>query len=255
LELGRDEFQIAFEGVIDRLHQLLRDARVRRVICGPQTLNFDEIFDSGRILLVSLAGVELPLVRLLGTILFHGSSATILERREERRRDVAIYIDEYQDYIASHHAVMNFQKLFTQSRRYRAGLVVAHQDFGTIDPRLLHTIHANVASIIAFSCGPDEAEKMSRIFGGDFQPHVIGFLSDHHAVTRIGEQVFELATFRPPDPVRSALLDAEGSNEDPPDPFEVYLHRHATRDPYHHARKPKRAQTAAASRPDLPATG
>src|SRR5262249_31175199 len=196
---------------------------------------------------------ELPLVRLLGSILAHGLSATILERREDRRRDVAWYIDEFQDYIASHHSAMNFQKLFAQGRRYRVGLVTAHQDFGTLDPRLLHTIHANAATIIAFSCGPDEAEKMSRIFGGDYQPHFIGFLPDHHAVTRIGDQVFEFETFTPEDLLRPALPEDQRSGADPPDPFEQYLHRHATRDPYHHARKPHRAQTPPAAGTHAPA--
>jgi len=247
LELRRDEFLTAFEGVIDRLHQVLRDNRVRRVLCAPHALSFDEVIDNGEILLISLAGLEPPLVRLLGSVLNHGLSATVLERPVTRRRDVSVYIDEFQDYVSSHYAVENFQKLFAQGRRYKISLAVAHQDFSTVDARLLHTIKANAACTVAFSCGPDEADKMSQLFGEDFSAYSIKFLKPHSAIVRISDMVVLMQTNQPPDAVRYLPEDDGWHGEDPPDPLEVFTNKHATHNPYRDGRKPKRAKSLVAA--------
>jgi type IV secretory pathway VirB4 component len=245
LELRDDEFTIAFEGVIDRLSQFLRDARIRRVLCAEHQLNFDAIIDNGEILIVSLAGLEKPLVRFLGTVLFHGLSATVLERPSWARRPVAVYVDEFQDYIASIYAVANFQTLFAQGRRYQISLTVAHQDFGTIDARLLHTIHANAAAVVAFSCGPDEAHRMSEIFGAKYPKETVGFLPDHQAIARLGEAVVWFQAFPPPVKIRDIVPDGELIiPDDPPDPLEEFANRRAERDVYRDTRKPRRARTA-----------
>lgn len=218
VQLNKGEFTLSLEGVIDRLSLFLKDDRIRRVICAPHQLNFDNIIDEGRILLISLAGLEKAFVRFLGTILLNGLWATILERPPERRKPVAIYIDEFQDYLGSRYAVHNFQTIFTQGRRYKASLCVAHQDFGTIDSKLLHTIHANAASVVSFSCGPDESTRMNKIFGNDWD---LGFLPDHKAVARVGQKVSYIQTYPPPKEVRQVLYEAEDwSDASPPNPLE-----------------------------------
>lgn len=244
LELREDEFTIAFEGVIDRLSQFLRDPRIRRVVCAEHQLNFEEIIDTGKILIVSLAGLEKPLVRFLGTLLFHGLSATVLERPVWQRKPVAVFVDEFQDYIGSLYAVANFQTLFAQGRRYLTALTVAHQDFGTIDARLLHTIHANASVLVTFGCGHHEAEAMSKIFGAKYPPETVGFLPDYQAIARVGDVILHFETFPPPPRLREIVPDEGLMNcDDPPDPIEEFTSRRLQRDPYRDARKPRRTQS------------
>jgi hypothetical protein len=237
LELYNDDFTV--DGVIDRLAQFLRDPRVRRIICAPQALDFDEIIDQGRILLVSLAGLEQPLVRLLGTILNHGLSATVFERPESQRRILSAFYDEFQHYIASDYAKANFQRFFAEGRRHLISMCVAHTDFGAIDRQLLHTIHANADAIIAFACGPDEAETMSRLFGEEFIPAKIALLPDYQAICRVARNIMHITTTPPPPAIRAPLADHfRWEGEDPPDPLEVFANRHAGRNLYHHTRRP-----------------
>ncbi len=238
LRLRPEEFEITWEGVIDRLAPFVRDRRIRRVVCRESALDFGKVIDEGRILLVSLAGLEPPLRRFLGTLLFHGLQATVLERAREDRRPVAVYVDEFQDYVSSSYAVANFQTLFSQGRRHAISLTVAHQDFGTVDRALLHTIHGNAASLVAFSCGAEEAEAMSELFGTEYSAHTIGFLPDHEPVARIGRRVQALRTYGPLHRLREVAGEASPlAGDDPPDPFDN--RHHEQRDPYREARKPR----------------
>lgn len=241
LQLREDEFATTWEAVVDRLSPFLGDPRIRRVICAPHALDFGTVIDAGKILLVSLAGLEPPLKRFLGTLLFHGLQSTILERDAATRRPVAIYIDEFHDYLSSSYAAENFQTLFSQGRKFQASVAVAHTDFAQIPPRLLQTIHATAASLVAFSCGPEEARVMSENFARDWPPEAISLLPDHHAIGRVGEAIhlFETA---PPLPKLHDSIPAYPRRAalDPPDPFEITHQPHAERNPYNHARKPHR---------------
>ncbi len=248
LQLREDEFATTWEAVIDRLSQFLRDRRIRRVICAGHELDFGRIIDEERILLVSLAGLEPALRRFLGTLLFHALQATVLERREADRRPVAVYVDEFQDYLASRYAVANFQTLFAQGRRYAIGITVGHQDFGTVPEALLHTIHGNAAVLVAFGCGPDEARTMSEVFAGEWPPEAIAVLSDYEVVARIGEGMHHFTTYPPPSKVRRVAVDTiAGPVEEPPDPFSITLHTDERNSPKPRARTPRRRDSSAAA--------
>ncbi len=222
VQLNKGEFTLSLEGIVDRLSLFLKDDRIRRVICAPHQLDFGQIIDRGQILLVSLAGLEKSLIHFLGTILLNGLWATIMERSEERRKPVAVYIDEFQDYLGSRYAVSNFQTIFAQGRRHKASLCVAHQDFGTIDSKLLHTIHANAASLVSFSCGPDESTRMKKLFGNDWDQ---GFLPDHQAIAREGQRVAHIHTYPPPKTVRQVLKEVrDWPDECPPNPLDRLTH-------------------------------
>jgi len=232
--------------VIDRLAQLLRDKRIRRIICAPPLLDFDKIIDEGTILIISFAGLDKPLVRLLGTILFQGLQYTILERRKADRRDVAIYVDEFHNYLASYYSSENFQTLYWEGRRHLVALTIAHHDFAWKETNLLHTIHSTSSTIITFRCGDIEAQKMSRIFGDggktrevplasteplDTSSHTISFLPNYEAIAKVGYyvhskvnwKVVHFKTHPPPKKLRpNPYENLKFQGEDPPDPIEAH---------------------------------
>ena len=141
-----------------------------------------------------------------------------MERSKSERKDVAIYIDEFQDYIRSRHSVNNFQTIFQQGRKYLSGLCLAHQDFAGIDSKLLHTIHSTCGSLISFNCGDVEARKMKSIFGETEKDPA--FLKDYNAIARVGLDTFHFTTFPPPKKVREIIEDElKWAHEVPPNPF------------------------------------
>jgi len=247
LELGAEEFAATWEGVVDRLSPFARDPRIRRVICSGHALDFGRVIDEGCILLVSLAGLEPALKRFLGTLLFNGLLSTVLERSRERRRAVAVYVDELPDFVASPHAAQNFQLLFNQGRKYRVSVTVAHTDFASVPEPLLHTIHGNAAGAVSFACGPEESRTMSAIFGGQWPPETIAFLPDYEAVARVGDRlgdnVYPIQTFPPPSRVRELADEQPAVADPPPDPFEEYERRHGNHEPTRRIRTPRSAPT------------
>jgi hypothetical protein len=82
---------------------------------------------------------------------------------------------------------------------------------------------------------------MSTVAGGQFLAEQIAFLPDHHALARIDEQV-ALFTTRPPLQRVRRLAPTPALTEliTPPDPLEITLRSHDTRDPYTTARRPRR---------------
>ncbi len=190
MALGEKEFNATYDGVVDRLAPFTRDRRIRRII-STHELDFDEIIDQRLVLIVSFSTLEKPLVRFLGTLLFQALQSTIMDRSEDLRKDVAVYIDEFQDYIASPQSVQNFQRLFNQGRRHKLSLTIAHQDFGSVDQKMTATIHSNVGSLVTFGCGVAEAAAMSKHVLAE--PKELMFLPDYEFYCKL-QQNYEMKT-------------------------------------------------------------
>lgn len=229
LGIHDDEFPKTWDAVRDRL-RFLRDPRVRRVLCTTHELDFGQFIDQGKIVIISLAGLEPALVRLLGTVLFSALQSVIFERDEEDRRDVTVVVDEFGDFVRSHYATDMFQKFYSQGRRYRISLAVAHQDWGTLPAALLETIYNNAGTVVAF--GTEEGVRLSPIFAYRWPPEALSLLADYEAIARVGESIHHLETYPPPTKVadRWQRLKSEPLPPDPPDPFDLSLDSQAHRD-------------------------
>ena len=166
VDLKRD-FLTAHEGIMDRLNQMLRQGKMRRIVCNNSNpkLDFNAVLDNGYILIISLAQLEAPLARMIGALLFQGLQSTIFDRSEEDSKDCAIYVDEFQDYIRSQYSAELFRRIFQQGRRHKVSFTIAHQDFSYVDTQLLDAIQGNPGAMGAFACGDREASKMARAFG------------------------------------------------------------------------------------------
>jgi hypothetical protein len=221
LLIKEDRFLESYEAIVDRLDQFVSDPEIRRVLCGPHVLDFDRVVDESKILIINLQGLDKRMTRFLGTLLFHGLINAVLFRKKPDRRDVAIYVDEMHNCLASQYSVENFQDLFKEGRKYRASLSVAYQDFGKIDKDLLTTIHDCAGVQVAFGCGDVAAAKMSRVFGGKYTTQQIQFQEKFHCIARVDNDIWPIETDYPPDQVRRILYDKMVyTKTDPPYPFE-----------------------------------
>ena len=117
------------------------------------TINFREILDKRKILLVKLTKRKLGQLatRLLGTILFARLLMAALSREdtpEEKREDFTIFVDEFQNFISD-----SFELMLSEVRKYRIGLVMANQDLGRLRPNMLKALFGNVGSFVFFRPG------------------------------------------------------------------------------------------------------
>jgi hypothetical protein len=83
---------------------------------------------------------------------------------ERMRRPVFIYVDEAHDYFDD-----NLEHMFNEFRKYRAGLIIAHQNLGQLSGRLKDTIMASTKTKMVGGLSGDDARAFAREMGVDVE--------------------------------------------------------------------------------------
>jgi len=76
---------------------------------------------------------------------------------EQKRRSTFVYTDEAQDYFDE-----GIENLLNQARKYRVGLILAHQNLGQFEPRLQQAVMASTAIKLAGGVSAKDAMSLSR---------------------------------------------------------------------------------------------
>jgi len=129
-------------------------------------LNFEEIMNQGKILLVKLGKGRFgsSVSALLANQLVAHFKHAAMRRGEippDQRRDFFLYVDE------CHYLASNFTDLLSEARKYRMGLVLATQYATQLKgehPRndLLSAIWGNVGCLTVFRLGQEDARLLSQ---------------------------------------------------------------------------------------------
>ncbi|HPS41002.1 MAG TPA: type IV secretion system DNA-binding domain-containing protein [Anaerolineaceae bacterium] len=135
------------------------DSRLRRIFGQIRSkLNFQEIMNDGKILLINLAKGLLgeANANFLGLILMAKIQAEAMKRAAmppSKRRPFFLYVDEFQSL-----ATENFTIMLSEARKFGIGLVLANQFVSQIkDPRIVQAIFGNVGSFLSFRLGREDA--------------------------------------------------------------------------------------------------
>ena len=84
------------------------------------------------------------------------------------RKDFFLYIDEFQNFVTD-----SIESILSEARKYRLGLVMAHQYLGQLQKsdaltksnlNLKDAIFGNVGTIMSYKIGPEDAEMMEKQF-------------------------------------------------------------------------------------------
>ena len=163
---------------------------VRNILNQPKGLiDLREIMDNQKILFVKLPkGVITDTnCKLLGTLVASGLLATALSRAdisEVERMPFYTYVDEFNNFTCDAFATM-----LDEARKYRLGLIFAHQHISQLvikgDTFLRDAVFGNVGSLLAFQLGIEDAEFVSKYFGGDARPNDIAQLPQFTAFARL----------------------------------------------------------------------
>src|SRR5262245_30722547 len=135
----------------------------------------------GRILIVNLAKGQLgeDVASVLGALLVSHIGSAGLSRAnppEAMRRDFFLYLDEFHTFTTQSLAAM-----LSELRKYRVGLVLAHQYLAQLDPMIL----GNVGTVICFRVGPADAEILGCEFHPVFSPTDLTNLPNHAVYLRL----------------------------------------------------------------------
>jgi hypothetical protein len=159
---------------------------LNRILTGEKS-SFDlrRVMDERKILLVNLAKGKIgeDVATLLGALLVASLGVAALSRAEEkesRREDFFLYLDEFQNF-----ATLSLANMLSELRKYRVGLILAHQYLSQIDPAVRDAIIGNAGTIISFRLGLADAEILGKEFYPEFSMHDLVSLPNFHVYLKL----------------------------------------------------------------------
>lgn len=198
--------------VTSKLTRFLANPLLRRMFCAPhRTINFREILDDRKILLVNLdkGRVGEQDARMLGMLLLKAVFEAACSRSDiprEERVPFSLFLDEFQNVITPEVA-----SALAEVRKFGLNLTLAHQTLSQLrsdgSSRMVSAVLGNCASKIVFRLGLDEAQVMESAFLPRFDAMTIAQLPDYQAVARL------LVNNRPSQPFAFRTLPAQAENQ------------------------------------------
>ena len=161
----------AIAPVQNKVGQFLSSSIIRNIVAQVRsTIDIRKIMDEGKILIVNLSKgrVGEDGMRLLGGMLVTKIQLSAQERQnvpEVERRDFYLYVDEFQNF-----ANESFAVIFSEARKYRLNLIVAHQYMEQLEEEVQAAVLGNVGTMITMRIGPTDAELLETEFAPTFTP-------------------------------------------------------------------------------------
>lgn len=167
------------------------------------SINFREIMDSKKILLVNLSKGRLGDINanLVGLILVGKILMAALSRVDSLRQNLPpfyLYIDEFQNVTTN-----SISTILSEARKYKLSLAVAHQFIAQLEEGIRDSVFGNVGSIAAFRVGAEDAEYLEKQFAPVFTAKDIMSIDNRNAYLKMlanGRPVkpFNIETLPPP---------------------------------------------------------
>ena len=156
--------------------QFITNATMRNIIGQPNS-SFDlgEAMQSKKIILMKLSKGLIGDVnaQLLGMIVVSKIQVAAMRRQlmpKDQRQDFFLYIDEFQNFVTD-----SIESILSEARKYRLGLILAHQYMDQLEKRdlggevkLKGAIFGNVGSVLSYKIGEIDAEFMAKVFAPVF---------------------------------------------------------------------------------------
>jgi hypothetical protein len=187
--------------ITTRINRLVRPKTVRTLLCQPgKSFNFRKAMDEGKILLFNLSDGILgeQTAQLLGQLVVSKIQLAAMSRAnipKSQRREFYLYLDEFQTFTGV--AETSYSNMLSRARKYKLGLILAHQQTGQLSKKLLDEIFGNVTTFITFSVSYDDAGRIGQQYISDGRPIAPAYFVNQkvgEAMGKIGETFFPLRT-------------------------------------------------------------
>jgi type IV secretory pathway TraG/TraD family ATPase VirD4 len=143
---------------------------VRKILVeNKETLSLRSIMDKGQVLLVNVAKGHIgsDVSHILGAMLISSLTSAAFSRveiPEEERKPFYIYLDEFHNYTT-----LSLINMFSELRKFRIGMVVAHQYLHQLETDVQQAILGNVGTKIIFRVGYHD----SVIWAREMKPYFV----------------------------------------------------------------------------------
>lgn len=165
--------------IINRISRIIRGKYVRNCLCPPmrttlhpeevsqRLLNIRRAMDEGKILLFNLSDGILGTVasQLIGQLIVAKYQTATMSRADTskgKRRPHFLYLDEFQNFCGL--AQQSYEKILSRARKYKLGLILAHQQTRQVPLELYREILGNVSTIVSFQVAQADAGRLGPEF-------------------------------------------------------------------------------------------
>lgn len=172
--------------ITSKLTTFISNDMMRPIIAQQKsTLNFREIMDSGKILLINLSKGKIGEInaRLLGMVIVGKILMAALSRvdmPEAERKDFYLYLDEFQNVTTT-----SIAQILSEARKYRLVLILAHQFIAQLKEEISKAVFGNVGSLTVFRVGPEDAEFLEKQFAPVFTAQDIVNVDNYQCFVRL----------------------------------------------------------------------
>lgn len=166
------------------------------------TLNFRQIMEEGKILMVNLSKGKIGEINshLLGMVIVGKLLMAALSRTdlpEEQRKDFYLYIDEFQNFTTD-----SISQILSEARKYRLCLTIAHQFIGQLSEEISKAVFGNVGSMCSFRVGAEDAEFLQKQFAPRFDENDLINVDNFNCFTKLlinneSTDAFNMKTYPP----------------------------------------------------------
>ncbi len=180
--------------ILTRLDTFLRPKLIRYMVAQKDDrLDFRRMMDEGKILLARLSqgAIGEENAHLLGSLLVSKLQQIAMSRQEvaeAERRPFYVYIDEFQNFVTP-----TMEQILSGARKYRLGLVLAHQDLrqiGSKSPEVLSSVLSNPYTRICFRVGDQDARTLNEGFAS-YEAKDLQNLGIGQAIARVERAEFD----------------------------------------------------------------
>lgn len=156
--------------VINKLWQFLSNPLLSNIFGQTEDkIIFEEIMNNKKILLVNLSKDKIgeENASFIGAMFLAKIKQAGISRFKDKKNkddDFYIYLDEFHCL-----ATETFENILSESRKYGISLILAHQYFGQLNPKIGQAILGNVGNIVLFRVGGDDATRIKTEFSQVFE--------------------------------------------------------------------------------------
>lgn len=156
----------ASQPILHRMSKFALFPTLHAMLSQPSSaLNFDQVMQQKKILLVNLSQGELgeDNSKLIGCLLVSQLQLAAMRRArlaKEERQPFYLYIDEFQNFTSS-----AFEKILSEAGKYMLMLTVCHQYISQLDDQTKDALLGNVGTIIVLPVNEKDASQLRHSLG------------------------------------------------------------------------------------------
>jgi hypothetical protein len=167
----RDRY-INLESTLNKVTTFLDEPMIRNIFAQSETtIDFRNIMDTSKILLVSLSPQYEEASRLIGAVIIGKILLAAFSRTdtpEENRRQFNLYVDEFQRVATS-----DFATLISEARKFRIATTLSHQTLAQLDEANKAAALA-AGNLIVFRVSGEDAKTLAKNFDTTPTKEIVG---------------------------------------------------------------------------------